>query len=705
MASFSDSIKLTIDIVTGGAKGSLRSLSQEISQAEGSWNKMKTGATGAFDLVKKNAATFAVGAGAAIAGFGLKAAKDMEQVALGAGELRDALGLSADEASRWQEVAGDLGISVGTLQTAMGRMLKVAGTTPEVFAELGVQIARTADGSVDASGTFLNVIGALNGMTDPAQRAAAAQKLLGKSWQDASELIATGAEGVKARLDEVSGAKIVDDNQIGQARDMRDAMDNMNDALENASLTIGRAVVPAITDLANTASQALGPLSGLAGALTDINKVSQPPADKPLGWLDLPEHVIKKPLDLKGNWDLFARSFSESLGKGQANVDAALGPGLEAKLTATNAALGGLAGAAGTAAEGFGDLSAATQQVKADQAAARLTAFKDALADITSESDNAKAAAEGFSGALDTLFGSALNVDAAADATRQTIADLANTAAEAAKGTDGYTTSLDQNTEAGRVNRDLVRDAVGAIQDYTGKLAESGATSDNVSGQYAFMRAGLVNTLVQFGMTEAAASDYISTLGLTPDVVPTAVQLSGAESAKASVLDYLHNHLDRIPSSKLTEILGHLQRGEFEAARSIIDSIPRSVTVSINANYGADLGPIGGTNRRAAGGPVRAGEAYIVGDKFGVNSPSAEVFVPDRPGNIYPKGTMSGGGALGGGGGGILINLTVNAPAPVGLNPVTHAQEIVKAMIPALETGMAGPVRKALGLKPVGAVA
>jgi phage-related minor tail protein len=40
--------------------------------------------------------------------------------------------------------------------------------------------------------------------------------------------------------------------------------------------------------------------------------------------------------------------------------------------------------------------------------------------------------------------------------------------------------------------------------------------------------------------------------------------------------------------------------------------------------------------RRAHGGPVSAGMPYIVGDRFGINSPSAELFVPSQNGTILP---------------------------------------------------------------------
>lgn len=58
----------------------------------------------------------------------------------------------------------------------------------------------------------------------------------------------------------------------------------------------------------------------------------------------------------------------------------------------------------------------------------------------------------------------------------------------------------------------------------------------------------------------------------------------------------------------------------------------------IEAQLGGSLaGDQRGLQRRAMGGPVAAGEPYWVGDKFGVDSPSAELFVPSQDGTILTR--------------------------------------------------------------------
>jgi hypothetical protein len=630
MASFTDTIRLTVSVVTGQATGSLKSLISEVSNAEGAWGKMKAAGAGAFDAIKANAATFALSAGTAIAAFGAKAVSDMQKVALGAGELRDKLGLTADEASRWQEVAGDLGISTEQLSRAMGLMLRTAGQTPGVFKDLGVQIAYAKDGTVDANGTFLNVIDALHKMSDPAQRAAAAQKLLGRSWQESAELIETGAAGVRDRLAEVAGAKIVSDAQIAQSRRMRDVMDNLHDSLEDVTLTVGESLIPAVSDAAETIGTVVGPLGEVIRKFQELQNL---PVIKQIyenfaPWEQIPtriKQVTGALRELFGTSGDFRDDTITSWAKETNAALAELGPTTAASKKATDdwlasqevspelaRALGRSIEAQSTALDENADKTA--------NAAHQLEGYKAALDFIESSADKAADASNDFADALDNVYGSATDVQGALDETAQNTADLQGLIDGAAEGADGFSTSLDNTTEAGRKNREQIRKTADGINDYISTLAASGATTEDVQGQYDMLRGQLYAQLRQFGLTEEAANSYIDQLGLTPKNVTTAIQQQGMQNAKDEVLDYLHNHLDEIPRSKLTEILGHLQRNEFDAAKELINSIPKihytDIVARVDPRFNAALGAITARGGRYAKGG-RVGPGGGVGGEAG----------------------------------------------------------------------------------------
>jgi hypothetical protein len=270
VASFNEKIKVVIDVVADNATSSLRKFRQGIADADTATGKFRAGATGAFDAVKANAGTLAMAGGAALIGFGVKAVGAFQDTALGAGLLRDSLGVTAEEASRLREVAEDLGIGVGTLESSFGRMLKTAGNTPGEFDAIGASIVKASDGTVDANETFLATIDALNAIEDPAERAAAASKIFGRSWQDMAELVGMGADDVRAALDSVEGGKIIDDREIERARRFRDSMDALRGVVEELSVEVGGELAGALTDLAPLLKTTAEGASGFARLLGGV---------------------------------------------------------------------------------------------------------------------------------------------------------------------------------------------------------------------------------------------------------------------------------------------------------------------------------------------------------------------------------------------------------------------------------------------------
>jgi len=209
----------------------------------------------------------AVAGGAIAVGLG-KAVGAAQELALTVGKLADATGLSTDASSRWVEVAGDLGIGADNLSGLIGKLAVNLGKSPADFAALGVETKRAADGTVDMNATLLGAIDRLNAIKDPTERAALAQKLFGKSWKDAAELITAGADNVKKRLDEVSGSKIVDQKKIDDARKFRDVLDNLGDVGEELAVSIGQALIPvlnAVVPVLTDVAEVVGDVSGALG--------------------------------------------------------------------------------------------------------------------------------------------------------------------------------------------------------------------------------------------------------------------------------------------------------------------------------------------------------------------------------------------------------------------------------------------------------
>lgn len=267
-------ISVIIDVAVDKGVSSLKKFRSAIGEAETASGKMRAGFDVAKESIVANAANIAMAAGGALIAFGVKSVKAFQDTALAAGQFSDATGLAVDEASRFIEVAGDIGIEAGTVETALGKMNKTLGGSPELFAELGVEIAKTGTGATDVNGTFLNVVDRLNAIKDPAERARVASQLLGKGWQGMAELIGQGSTALKASLAGVGDAQVIDEKELKKAREFRERMDEVNDRLQAVALSVGEAVVPVLGDLADAAGVAADAFGVLNTTLVEDGEAS-----------------------------------------------------------------------------------------------------------------------------------------------------------------------------------------------------------------------------------------------------------------------------------------------------------------------------------------------------------------------------------------------------------------------------------------------
>jgi hypothetical protein len=235
------------------AKAAFNDFKDAVGKAEGGMGKFKAGSKVALDAVKANAFTFAAAAGSAIAGFAFKAIGDFQDLAISAGKFSDATGLAVEEASRYIEAAGDIGVPIDAVESAIGRLNRTIGADPDKVRDLGVDLVYLKDGSLDVNETFLNTIERIKGIKDPAEKARVAAQLLGKGWQSMAELIEGGADDLRASLDGVSESKIIDEKELKRARDFRDSMDELNDKFGDITLMVGEALMPVIQNFLDKA--------------------------------------------------------------------------------------------------------------------------------------------------------------------------------------------------------------------------------------------------------------------------------------------------------------------------------------------------------------------------------------------------------------------------------------------------------------------
>jgi hypothetical protein len=254
-----------IDVVTTQAQQGLKGFRQSVNDAEGATGKFKAGASSAFSTVQANAGALAVGAGAALVTFGVKSVQAFTEGALAAGKFSDASGLAVEDASRWQEVAGDLGVSAETFAGGFLKLEKAIASNGPAIKGLGIEVVKTADGQADMNATMLDAIDRLGGIKDPAEKAKAATELFGRGFGDMAEIVLGDADDIKKRLGEVADAQVFDAGEVEKARKFRDAMDNLQDSMQEISLVVGEALVPALTDAADGVTRFRNAIDDLPG--------------------------------------------------------------------------------------------------------------------------------------------------------------------------------------------------------------------------------------------------------------------------------------------------------------------------------------------------------------------------------------------------------------------------------------------------------
>src|SRR4029077_7563743 len=216
--------------------------------------------------------------GTAVVGFAAKSVGAFQELGTTVGKFSDATGTTAEDASKLVEVFGDLGVAPDAAAASIGKMEKTLVDNSKALEKWGISAVKASDGTTDVTATFLQAVDTISKIKDPTEQAAAAQATFGKSWQSMAEVIKGGAPAVKSAMDSVQSSKVLTPEDVASARQLRDALDHIKDAGEGLALTMGKALAPAVSEVANRlgdvvsqaepAFKAFG--EGLADTLEDI---------------------------------------------------------------------------------------------------------------------------------------------------------------------------------------------------------------------------------------------------------------------------------------------------------------------------------------------------------------------------------------------------------------------------------------------------
>jgi len=161
-------------------------------------------------------------------------------------------GMSTDSLQEFSYMAELVDTDLGTITGSMTKLTKKMGEGSDAFDALGINIYN-ADGSMkSADEVFMEAIDALGQMEAGVERDNMAMELFGKSAQDLNPLIETGSAGIAAYAQEAHDmGAVLDEEALTSLGEMDDSFQRVEQAGQALKNTIGAALAPVITDIAN----------------------------------------------------------------------------------------------------------------------------------------------------------------------------------------------------------------------------------------------------------------------------------------------------------------------------------------------------------------------------------------------------------------------------------------------------------------------
>jgi TP901 family phage tail tape measure protein len=210
-----------------------------------------------------------------------------------------------------------------------------------------------------------------------------------------------------------------------------------------------------------------------------------------------------------------------------------------------------------------------------------------ALRILEIESEAAAAAANGFresienSSSLDDTIGSTLSLGDAYKTARKSIkglpADLDLAAVSLGKLKPRQQRAVEGILALGE-----------ATTDYLATLIESGKTDAEVRNEASRLRDEYVKTFRQLGLNEDQIKKYLDAMGLTPEQVETAIEVSGIEESKAKLQAYAQLLEGRIPANVASTVIGLVEAGDFEGAADQLAALAATNPIDIPVGVSVD---------------------------------------------------------------------------------------------------------------------
>lgn len=191
------------------------------------------------------------GATSSIIHFFTEAGDKAQEFGRAATDMAVALNLPIEQTTALIDALDDFGISADAQIRAFAMLEKnaehLAGTTKAAAKwqeEFGFSLTDNNGKIVDATELLKRSADFFTSNATASQKAAAMQKLYGRSWQELIPVLALGRKGLE---DELNASLHLSKQQIQDLQDLRKAQRDLGDAMDKLQIAIGTALAPVLT--------------------------------------------------------------------------------------------------------------------------------------------------------------------------------------------------------------------------------------------------------------------------------------------------------------------------------------------------------------------------------------------------------------------------------------------------------------------------
>lgn len=160
-------------------------------------------------------------------------------------------GISTDTYQKWKYASEIIDVSAETMGSALGKLSKQMGKSPEKFEQLGVSIYDASGKFRDSEDVFYDVIDALGQMDNETEQEIAANEIFGKSFQELEPLIGATSDTLKQLGDDAEARGVImTPEELETMQKAKDALDGVRAQLATALAPVIEALSPYIEKIA-----------------------------------------------------------------------------------------------------------------------------------------------------------------------------------------------------------------------------------------------------------------------------------------------------------------------------------------------------------------------------------------------------------------------------------------------------------------------